>query len=232
MWKRTLDVLCILAAAPLVLPLCFLIGLAIKLVSPGPVLFKQERVGLRGRRFTCFKFRSMTVNAETTVHQGHLVSLMKSDRPMVKLDAKGDLRVIPGGIWLRSLGLDELPQLLNVFLGDMSLVGPRPCVPYEYSQYTSRHRRRLETLPGLTGLWQVKGKNRTTFEEMINLDIHYVEHKSLLLDLSIIARTIPAILIQVVELRMLRKQALPNAQTFAARDVAVPDANRTCSRVP
>lgn len=193
-----------MAAAPLILPVGLLIGLAIKLVSPGPVLFKQERVGYRGRRFTCSKFRSMVVNADPSVHQGHLATLMRADRPMVKLDAKGDRRVIPGGIWLRSSGLDELPQVLNVILGDMSLVGPRPCVAYEGEQYTARHNRRLETLPGLTGLWQVSGKNRTTFEEMIDLDVHYVDHKSLFLDLRIMARTVPAIAAQVIEQRLSR----------------------------
>ena len=103
----------------------------IKLVSPGPVFFQQERVGFRGRRFMCFKFRTMSVNACTAVHQEHLEDLMASNRPMSKLDGQ-DPRVIPGGIWLRALGLDELPQLINVFRGDMSLVGPRPCLNYEY----------------------------------------------------------------------------------------------------
>lgn len=226
-WKRALDVALILAATPLLLPVSLLIAFGIKLVSPGPVLFKQERVGYRGRRFTCFKFRSMVVNADASVHQGHLATLMKSDQPMVKLDAKGDQRVIPGGIWLRSSGLDELPQLLNVLHGDMSLVGPRPCVAYEYEHYTARHRRRLETLPGLTGLWQVKGKNRTTFEEMIDLDIQYVDNKSLFLDMTIIARTIPAIVVQVIEQRLMRKRAV-----LPGEDVRVAPGDHSCGRVP
>jgi len=134
----------------------------------------------------------MKVNADTVVHQGHLQNLMTSDRPMTKLDGV-DKRVIPGGRILRCLGLDELPQLLNVLRGEMSLVGPRPCLPYECEQYLPRHRRRFGTLPGLTGLWQVNGKNRTTFEQMINWDIQYVETKSLMLDISIMFRTFPAI---------------------------------------
>ena len=114
---------------------------------------------------------------------------------MTKLDA-GDKRLIPGGRILRCLGLDELPQLINVLRGEMSLVGPRPCLPYEYEHYQARHGRRFDTLPGLTGLWQVSGKNRTTFEQMINWDITYVETKSLTLDLMIMLKTVPAILVQ------------------------------------
>ncbi len=190
-----LDTACIFLAAPLLLPLGFLIAVAIKLVSPGPVLFVQERVGFRGELFRCLKFRTMAVNADTALHQGYLQHLMASDRPMTKLDT-ADRRLIPGGHFLRCLGLDELPQLINVLYGEMSLVGPRPCLPYECEQYKPGHRRRFDTLPGLTGLWQVNGKNRTTFEEMINWDIQYVETKSPALDLAIMLRTVPAILVQ------------------------------------
>lgn len=199
-WKRLLDLLAIVVAAPLVLPVMLLVALVIKIVSPGPALFRQERIGYLGRRFTCFKFRTMLVNADTTVHQGHLNRLMDSNLPMKKLDSSGDKRLIPCGRILRALGLDELPQILNVLRGEMSLVGPRPCVPYEYESYTARHRQRLEAVPGLTGLWQVSGKNRTTFEEMIDLDIYYARHKSLWLDLKIILKTIPAIISQTRDL--------------------------------
>lgn len=126
-WKRILDTVCILLAAPVLLPVGFLVALAIKLASPGPVLFMQERVGFRGKLFCCLKFRTMSVNADTGVHQGHLQHLMSSDRPMIKLDF-ADKRLIPGGRLLRSLGLDELPQIINVLRGEMSLVGPRPCL--------------------------------------------------------------------------------------------------------
>jgi lipopolysaccharide/colanic/teichoic acid biosynthesis glycosyltransferase len=112
---------------------------------------------------------------------------------MTKLDKTGDSRLIPFGLLLRTLGLDELPQLLNVLKGEMSLVGPRPCLPYEYEKYLPRHRQRCATLPGLTGLWQTSGKNRTSFEEMIDLDVHYARHKSLLMDIKIMAMTLPAI---------------------------------------
>ena len=194
-WKRAMDIVCILLAAPLLLPIGLLIGLVIKLASSGPVLFRQKRVGLQGELFVCLKFRTMVVNADTGVHQGHLQNLMTSDRPMTKLDA-ADKRLIPGGRILRCLGLDELPQLINVLRGEMSLVGPRPCLPYEYDHYQAKHGRRFDTLPGLTGLWQVSGKNRTTFEQMINWDITYVETKSPALDLMIMLRTVPAILVQ------------------------------------
>ncbi len=159
---------CIVLAAPLLLLIGLVLALAIRLVSPGPVLFVQERVGFRGKLFRCLKFRTMGVNADTGVHQGYCQNLMASDRPMTKLDG-ADKRLIPGGRILRCLGLDELPQIINVLRGEMSLVGPRPCLPYEYEHYQPRHRRRFGTLPGLTGLWQVNGKNRTTFEEMIDL---------------------------------------------------------------
>jgi len=192
----------VVLALPLLLPLMMLIALIIRMVSAGPVLFKQERIGYRGGRFLCYKFRTMFVNADTGIHQGHLDQLMNSDAPMVKMDLKGDPRIIPFGRVLRASGLDELPQLINVLCGDMSLVGPRPCVFYEYEKYLPWQRERFNTLPGLTGLWQVSGKNRTTFTEMIKLDIQYARNKTLWLDLKIIFKTVPALLIQMWETRM------------------------------
>jgi lipopolysaccharide/colanic/teichoic acid biosynthesis glycosyltransferase len=148
----------------------------------------------------------MHVNADTNLHKGHLSTLMQSNRPMVKLDAKGDPRLIRFGLVLRSLGIDEMPQLLNVLRGEMSLVGPRPCIRYEYEQFLPEHKARCNTLPGLTGLWQVNGKNRTTFEQMMNLDLDYVRRKSLWLDLGILIRTIPAIVWQAYEVKLARRQ--------------------------
>jgi lipopolysaccharide/colanic/teichoic acid biosynthesis glycosyltransferase len=200
LWKRSLDLGCVLVASPVLFPVMLLISVVIRIVSPGPALFRQERVGYRGRRFTIFKFRTMVVNADTRIHQGHLNYLIDSNQPMKKLDAKGDSRLIPCALLLRTLGLDELPQIFNVIRGDMSLVGPRPCVPYEYESYSPQHRERFAAVPGLTGLWQVSGKNRTTFEEMINLDTHYAQNKSLLLDVKIIFKTIPAIISQTKDL--------------------------------
>lgn len=194
-----MDITCVLIFAPLLLPLGFLLAAIIKLVSPGPAIFKQERIGYLGRRFVIFKFRTMRVAAETGTHQVHLSRLMASDSVLVKLDSSGDPRLIPGGKLLRALGLDELPQVLNVLRGQMSLVGPRPCVEYEFERFSPWQRRRFDTLPGLTGLWQVSGKNQTTFSQMIAFDIHYAENKSLWMDLKILFKTIPAILIQVRE---------------------------------
>lgn len=200
--KRLLDVALIVLSSPVSLPLFLAIAAGIKVVSPGPVFFRQERVGYRGRRFMCLKFRSMKVGAPVRGHQNHLKELMGSDKPMTKLDSKGDSRLIPMGGLLRATGLDELPQLINVLLGDMSLVGPRPCIPYEYEEYLPWQKERFHTLPGLTGLWQVSGKNKTTFKEMVNLDITYVRNRSIWLDLKIVARTIPALVAQVVETKM------------------------------
>jgi exopolysaccharide production protein ExoY len=200
-WKRVLDITCVLLAMPVVLPVGFVISAIIKLMSPGPVLFKQERVGFKGRSFMCLKFRTMHAGADTHSHQKHLKRLIDTNSRLVKLDSKGDPRLIPCGRLLRMFGLDELPQLINVLRGEMSLVGPRPCIPYEYEQFTDAYKRRCDTLPGLTGLWQVKGKNKTTFEEMMALDLDYANTKSVLLDLKIIGMTIPAIVNQARDAR-------------------------------
>ena len=210
-WKRALDILLILAAFPILVPLALMIALLIRAVSSGPILFKQERVGYRGVRFMCFKFRTMFVNANTTVHQAHLNHLMSANVPMVKMDSHGDPRVIPFGSLLRSSGLDELPQLINVLRGEMSLVGPRPCVPYEYDQYLPWQKERFNTVPGLTGLWQVSGKNRTTFVEMIRLDIAYARNLNFWQDIKIILKTIPALIVQMQDTRKGRKQLSPAA---------------------
>src|SRR5208282_4399474 len=198
-WKRLLDVSVVILAAPILLPLMVAVAILVRIVSEGPVLFRQERVGHLGQRFMCFKFRTMFVNADTNVHQGHLDHLMDSDAPLVKMDAKGDPRIIPFGRLLRATGLDELPQLVSVLRGEMSLVGPRPCLPYEYNKYQRWQKERFNTLPGLTGLWQVCGKNKTTFTEMICLDIRYARTKTVWLDLKVLLKTFPAIVVQVLE---------------------------------
>jgi lipopolysaccharide/colanic/teichoic acid biosynthesis glycosyltransferase len=204
-WKRVMDVSAILVALPVLLPAAVIIGILIRLVSAGPILFKQERIGYRGRRFMCLKFRTMHCGAETTTHQGHLQQLMDSNVPMTKMDSTGDSRIIPLGRLLRSSGLDELPQLVNVLRGEMSLVGPRPCLAYEAAKYLPWQLERFNAVPGLTGLWQVSGKNRTTFTRMIQLDIEYARTKTLFLDVKIILKTIPALLIQMWDNRAQRK---------------------------
>jgi exopolysaccharide production protein ExoY len=201
-WKRILDVMIVLAAFPFLIPVAILICIFIKFASPGPCFFRQQRVGYLGRRFMCLKFRTMKVNADTGVHQAHLKQLMTTNQPTQKLDCAGDKRLIAGGMWLRAAGVDELPQLFNVLCGDMSLVGPRPCTPYEFELLTERHKHRCEARPGLTGLWQISGKNKTTFEEMMDLDLKYVREKSLWLDLKIMALTVPAILKLVWEMKI------------------------------
>ena len=200
-WKRLLDLFCLLISLPVTLPVGLCIAAYIKVVSQGPALFRQERVGLRGQRFVCLKFRTMRVNADQQAHARHLRALMEADAPLTKLDAAGDPRLIPGGAFLRATGLDELPQLINVLLGEMSLVGPRPCIPYEYEILSEHDKQRFEAVPGLTGLWQVSGKNKTTFSQMIELDIRYARTKSLWLDLKIMARTFSALAAQVREAR-------------------------------
>jgi len=197
--KRVLDISCLLLALPTLLPLFAGIALLIKIVSPGPIFFTQDRIGFMGRRFRILKFRTMKANAETQTHQSHLKDLINSEKPMTKLDSKGDPRVIKFGAILRSSGLDELPQLINVFRGEMSLVGPRPCTQPEYEQFQPWHKQRFRALPGLTGLWQVSGKNKTTFSEMINLDIRYANEWSLWLDIKIMFLTFPVLLGQIKE---------------------------------
>ncbi len=214
-WKRTLDIACSLAAMPVLLPLVTVIAMITKISSPGPVLFKQSRVGHRGKQFLCYKFRTMHMNADTAGHQAYLNQLMGSNAPMVKLDAKKDSRLIPGGWILRATGLDELPQIINVLRGEMSLVGPRPCIPYEYENYTIWQKERFASVPGLTGLWQVSGKNKTTFSEMIHFDIEYAKTKSLYLDFKIMALTFPTLVQQFIETRMSRKNATPAAPAVA-----------------
>jgi exopolysaccharide production protein ExoY len=149
-----------------------LIMAAIKISSPGPIFYRQERVGFRGRPFMIFKFRSMRVDAKTSGHEFHLERLMRSGGPMTKLDTS-DARIIPWGRGLRAMGLDELPQIFNVIRGEMSLVGPRPCTRIEFENYEEWQRERVNIPPGLTGYWQVNGKNRTTFQQMIEMDLFY-----------------------------------------------------------
>jgi exopolysaccharide production protein ExoY len=201
-WKRLLDVTSILVSLPGWLIVFIAIAIWIKLVSPGPLFFCQERIGYRGRPFKIFKFRTMEVNVETRSHELYLEHLMNANCPMTKLDVKGDRRIIFGGRILRALGLDELPQLFNVLRKEMSLVGPRPCIPNEFKAYKGWQLERFNAVPGLTGYWQVNGKNRTTFQKMIEMDIHYCRHASFWLDILILLKTIPAVVSQVVESRV------------------------------
>ena len=199
--KRASDIIIASIALTILAPLWLLVALFIKLDSRGPIFYKQERVGMDGRIFLFYKFRTMRVGTDDATHREYQrqyiagrpeANLGDAERPAYKLLA--DARVTRVGRVLRRLSLDELPQLLNVLRGEMSVVGPRPPIPYEVEAYQLWHRKRLDMKPGLTGLWQVSGRNRLTFEEMVRLDLFYIENWSLLLDLKIILRTLPVML--------------------------------------
>jgi lipopolysaccharide/colanic/teichoic acid biosynthesis glycosyltransferase len=194
LWKRGLDIVFALVGMLLVSPLILLSTIAVKMLSPGPAFFGQERVGLMGKRFKCWKIRTMHADIDHEIHRQYFHNLMCHDVPMHKLDQRQDPRLIPLiGRFLRASAIDELPQLVNVLRGEMSLVGPRPCLPYEYEEYLQWQKQRVEAVPGLTGLWQVSGKNRTTFTQMMRLDISYSRRKSLWTDSRILIRTLPAV---------------------------------------
>jgi lipopolysaccharide/colanic/teichoic acid biosynthesis glycosyltransferase len=191
LWKRSTDLVGALFALLVLSPLMLAIALWIKCVSRGPIFFCQKRTGLAGQSFIIWKFRTLEVHCAADRHESYIAGLMQSNSPLVKRDH--ELPVIRGGSILRKFGVDELPQLINVLLGEMSLVGPRPDVlPFE--QYRNWQRRRFDVLPGITGLWQVSGKNNTTFTRMMKLDILYVHRRSAWLDLVILLKTIPAVL--------------------------------------
>jgi len=186
-WKRATDVVVAGAALVILGPLILLCALLIKLFSPGPALFRQMRIGLGGRPFELVKLRSMRAGSDAGVHRQHLSALIGSYVPMEKLQR--DPRVFALGNLLRRTCIDELPQLVNVLRGEMSLVGPRPCLPYEAEEYARWHSRRFDIAPGMTGLWQVIGKNSLSFAKMVRLDIAYARMLSPWLDLKILLKT-------------------------------------------
>jgi exopolysaccharide biosynthesis polyprenyl glycosylphosphotransferase len=201
--KRAIDIIGALIGILLFSPFMFIIAILIKITSPSPILFKQERRGFLGDKFTFLKFRSMYTGCDENRHKEYVTDLIKNNhrganngsgnRPLYKMNV--DPRITPFGKFLRRSSLDELPQLLNVLKADMSLVGPRPPIPYEVEKYENWHLRRvLEVKPGITGLWQVKGRSATTFNEMVRLDMSYVNDWSLWLDFKIILQTIWAVL--------------------------------------
>ncbi len=200
--KRFFDI--VISAFMLVLfsPIWLLILLFIKLDSRGAAVFKQERVGMDGRIFLCYKFRTMRKDADEQLHReayrknigGSRQANVGDDEKPIFGKVKDDPRRTRIGKFLRRTSLDELPQFLNVLKGEMSVVGARPPIPYEVEEYDIWHRKRLDMKPGITGLWQVSGRNRLTFEEMVKIDLYYIENWSLWLDLKIILLTLPAIL--------------------------------------
>ena len=199
--KRALDLILTSLILIAFSPFLLLIMLAIKIDNPGPVFHKQMRLGKRGKAFRFYKFRSMYVNTDDAEHRSYVKNLIKAGNPY-EVDENGkplfkishDRRVTGMGKLIRKYSVDEFPQLFNVLRGEMSLVGPRPPLPHEYKDYSDWHRKRLDGIPGITGLWQVSGKNKIPFEEMVKLDIHYLKNWSLWLDIKIILRTIPVML--------------------------------------
>lgn len=202
-WKRAMDILVAGSSLILLSPFLLIISLIIKSVSRGPVFFKQQRVGYMGKPFTIWKFRTMKVDSDSSNHKEYITRLINGaaengeafGKPMTKLD--DDPRIIPFGKILRKTCLDELPQLINVLRGQMSLVGPRPAIDYEVQVYSPWHYRRLDAVPGVTGLWQVNGKNRLTFNQMVRLDIKYLKEQSFWLDISILLKTPFAVFSQI-----------------------------------
>ena len=196
-WKRGFDVLTAGALLLLLAPLLALVALSIKLESAGPVFYRQERVGEHGKTFAMFKFRSMRQNCDTSAHKAHVQRLIEENLDPSELNGtgskslkiEGDPRVTRIGRFIRKTSIDELPQLWNVIRGEMSLVGPRPPLPYEVELYQEWHKRRLQVLPGVTGWWQVKGRNRVSFDEAVRLDLFYIERASFWFDLKILFMT-------------------------------------------
>jgi exopolysaccharide biosynthesis polyprenyl glycosylphosphotransferase len=199
--KRGFDITVATLMIMAVSPILVLAAVAIRLVDGGPLLFRQIRVGIHGKPFELLKFRTMRTQCSDTVHREYVKGWIRRDAAG-QSEANGtevykigsDERVTPIGHWLRRFSIDELPQLLNVLYGNMSLIGPRPAMPYELELYQEWHRHRLDAPPGITGLWQVSGRNRLSFEEMVQLDIEYIEDWSLVGDMGILLRTLPAML--------------------------------------
>lgn len=217
-WKRAIDLVCaslmLIAASPFMLA----VAAYIKIMSPGPVFFRQARVGHGGRRFEMIKFRTMHVGTDVSAHKNYMAELIRNgesaDKPMIKRDEQNPA-IIPLGNVLRKSCMDELPQIFNVFKGEMSLVGPRPVIPYEVDEFLRWHHGRFDVLPGLTGLWQVMGKNSLTFNEMIRLDVRYTREMSPALDAAIMLRT-PAVIVGQLAGGALAKRRVRDGQPETA----------------
>lgn len=201
--KRAMDIFGSIFGIIIFSPIMFLASFAIKLTSPGPIIFKQERIGLKGRKFLFYKFRSMRIDGDDKIHREYVSNLIKGeldkinqgkkDNPLYKM--KDDPRVTKIGKLIRKTSIDELPQFFNVLKGEMSLVGPRPPIPYEVEKYEPWHLRRiLEVKPGITGLWQVDGRSKTSFNDMVRLDLKYAINWSIWLDIKILLKTIFAVI--------------------------------------
>jgi lipopolysaccharide/colanic/teichoic acid biosynthesis glycosyltransferase len=202
--KRLIDIVGGALALIVFSPILAIIALAIKATSKGPVFFKQQRVGQYGKRFTFLKFRSMKVDNDSRVHEEYVKKLIAGQAERKSANGNGDgvykltndSRITRVGAFLRRTSLDEMPQFLNVLTGEMSLVGPRPAIPYEVAAYQTWHRRRvLEVKPGITGLWQVNGRSRVSFDDMVRLDLQYARVWSPWMDIKILLLTPRAVLL-------------------------------------
>jgi len=200
--KRSTDIVISLGVLVLGFPFLLAIALLIKLTSRGPVFFKQERVGEDGRSFALFKFRTMRTDCDDSIHREFTRNFIQGRLPEPSLDASDcavykltdDPRITAVGGFLRKTSLDELPQFINILRGEMTIVGPRPPLQYEYECYDEWAKQRLKVRPGLTGLWQVSGRSAVSFKEMVHMDIYYIENWSLLLDFNIMLKTVPVML--------------------------------------
>jgi lipopolysaccharide/colanic/teichoic acid biosynthesis glycosyltransferase len=198
--KRLLDIAVAATVLVIAAPVFAVCAVAVRRSSPGPIIFRQERVGLRGRTFTFLKFRSMYHHADAAPHRAYVTAFIRGeaaqhadgDKRVYKL--VGDARITPAGRWLRRTSLDELPQFWSVLRGDLSLVGPRPPIPSEVEQYRPDQLMRLAVKPGITGAWQIGGRSSTTFDEMVALDLAYIRNQSFWFDVAILLKTIPAVL--------------------------------------
>lgn len=197
--KRLFDLTASSVCLLLLLPLLAVVALLVRLTTPGPALFRQTRVGRDQRPFMIYKFRTMYDGCGDQVHRRYVRGLITEDSPsaggprgLYKLE--GDTRITPLGRVLRQLSIDEIPQLLNVIKGEMSLVGPRPALPWEAELFGPQYDQRFLVLPGMTGMWQVGGRNRLTFRQGLELDVEYVQRRSFALDLVILLKTIPVVL--------------------------------------
>ena len=193
--KRLTDVLFAWFVLIFGFPIFFLIGLLVKSTSKGPLIYRQVRIGKNGCPFTFFKFRSMYNNCSDEVHRNYTKDLIQNNRKNGRLyKIEDDYRVTRIGRILRRTSLDELPQFVNVLRGDMSLVGPRPPIPYEIEHYNGKHKKRLRAKPGITGLWQVSGRTKLPFDKMVELDLKYIDNWSLALDFVILMKTLPVLM--------------------------------------
>jgi lipopolysaccharide/colanic/teichoic acid biosynthesis glycosyltransferase len=197
--KRIVDVVVTLLALPILIPLFLIVAISIRLDSEGPIFFKQKRVGLNGAEFTCYKFRSMFVNSDDSIHREAFKqykngSALGNGESGNTHKLTNDPRITRIGRIIRKVSFDELPQVINILRGEMSLVGPRPPIPYEVQEYSERERLRLCGKPGLTGFWQVYGRSRVTFDKMVDMDITYLQQQSIWLDLKLIVLTVPVLL--------------------------------------